>query len=493
MSTTRSRFVIAAAASIGLAGWMLPQEPEPGAPGTTAGAAAAKTPRFVLLSDGRLVEGVVTEEDNQLVVTQPIGAMRYPKRRVERIFPSIRAVYEYKLEQLPERDDDERLKLARWCLSQKMEPEARQQLDAILDHTPKHFQAKAMVVSLDQASERRAMHTQDAAVQRTSGVPARSLPDDRPAALDAAVISGARRGMGLSDMPVVFDLPPAQAVRRAEEFARYVHPVVQFYCARCHNDQYDGGFQLVPFKAKADRTPNGLKANLDACLRLVDRENPVRSELLASSLRPHGRGPNKKPVFQGSNDPAYKILSSWVSKLQAPRGGEVAARAQRAPAAEGGESFASARGRVQAEQGDQPPEAVRFTTGPVETKVIPPARFEPGKGMVPDSATDPDEFPLPFATGGKKPAPKPAAAGAATATAKAAPAAASPAGAVPTDPGVLPAAAPADAKPVAATAEDAEAPAPAAEPKDAAKKPRKPVKLDPSLLQKALQLKNQGR
>jgi hypothetical protein len=501
MVTTRALLVTAAFAALGLTGWMAPQRGEAGDSGAAPGEPpAAKQPQYVLLTDGRMVRGVLSEEDNMVVVTQPIGAMRYPKKRVEQVFPSLRKVYEYKLEQLPENDADERIKLARWCLAQNLEPEARQQLAAVLDRSPKHFQAKAMLASLDQARERRLLRVQDSEVKQAGGVQEGAPGDDRPGALDAAVISGARRGLGVSEMPIVFDLPPAQAVRRADEFARYVHPVVQLYCARCHNEQYDGTFQLIPFKARADKTRDALKANMDACLRLIDRDNPPRSELLASALRPHGRGPNKRPIFRGSNDRAYQILSSWVNKLQATRGPDSSARPLR-PALGGDpeDRFASSRERFQGKPGSASPEAVRFSTGPVVTKALPPARFEPGKGLVPDTSSDPEEFPLPLAAGGKKPVSKAASAAALQGGAPkpGSKPAASP-GPGSSDAAVRPATVQTGSGPTAAEATPADpddlsettAPAGSTSP---AKKARKPLKLDPSLLQRALQLKNQGR
>ena len=94
----------------------------------TAKPPEAATARIVLLTDGHIVKGLVREEESPVVVTQPVGAMRFPRRRIENVFGSIQEVYKYKLEQLPENDFDERMKLARWCLEQKMEMEAREQL-----------------------------------------------------------------------------------------------------------------------------------------------------------------------------------------------------------------------------------------------------------------------------------------------------------------------------------------------------------------------------
>ena len=133
------------------------------------------------------------------------------------------------------------------------------------------------------------------------------------------MLRNAQRGLGINDLPVIFDLPLPLAIKRTEEFTRFVHPVLQARCANCHDGQYDGQFQLVPIKNRADRTPNATRANLDATLRLVDPKNLSHSELLSSTLRPHGNGAKPRPIFAGSNDKAYKILAEWVNHLAAPK------------------------------------------------------------------------------------------------------------------------------------------------------------------------------
>jgi len=515
MFTSRSTFLIVALSTLGLAGWTAgnDNQDDPTIPAAASAAArpvsaaGARQPVIVLLHDGRIVKGVLSEEDGIYSVTQPIGVMRFPKKRVEKVLASIREVYNYKLEQLPERDFDERIKLARWCLEQKMEPEARQQLDAILQLSPKHVQSRAMLDALDQAQTRLANRLRDPEVQQTGAELARMPAAERPSTLDAAVIYGARRGMGISDLPVIFDLPTSQAVKRTDEFARYVHPVLQTYCARCHNESYDGEFQLVQIKSKLDRTRDALRANLDASLKLIDRENPPRSELLASSLRPHGRGPNKRPIFQGSNDRAYQILATWVNKLQATSGAESMVQAKSHPASSGGEpgeSFASQRGRI-ADEPEELGSATRpFVTGPVTNKTLPPVRVVPGKGVIPDTSVDPNEFPLPFAVSGTKPkiGTKPPLPQTPETNAV------KPGGAAGTDPaggGRAAAEVSASARKKAEPSRSSETEAAGdptsgsngahdpAETDPAKKKPRKPPKLDPDILQRALQLRNQGR
>ena len=137
--------------------------------------------------------------------------------------------------------------------------------------------------------------------------------------LNPAVIRSGIRELGVSGQPVIFDLPPALAVRRTNEFVRFVHPVLQRACAKCHNEQYPGRFPARPGQDPPRPDDRRLPGNLDATLRLVDPENLAKSELLSSALVPHGAGPNKRPIFRGSNDPEYQILSAWVNNLRPPR------------------------------------------------------------------------------------------------------------------------------------------------------------------------------
>ena len=226
MFTSRSTLLIVALSTLGIAGWTVGNDSQddratPAPAATTAAGPGAdepeQRPAIVLLRDGRIVNGLLSEEDGMYVVTQPIGVMRFPRKRVEKVFASIREVYAYKLEQLPENDFDERIKLARWCLEQKLEPEARQQLAAVLKRNPKDAQAKAMLASLDQAQARLASRSRDPEIQRTGAELVQPAAGERPNTLDAAVFNGARRGMGISDLPEVFDLPTSLAVKRTDE------------------------------------------------------------------------------------------------------------------------------------------------------------------------------------------------------------------------------------------------------------------------------------
>jgi hypothetical protein len=156
-----------------------------------------------------------------------------------------------------------------------------------------------------------------------------------------------------------------------------------------------------------------MRANLDATLRLIDRESPEKSDLLSSTLRPHGDGPRKRPIFSGSNDRAYQILAAWAASLRPAAGPDRSGPAARTTA-ESGEAFAADRPRPGAEpldeiaRGGRVPPPRRFP-GMVDAAAAgaegPSYRYVEGQGLVPEDPkhADPREFPLPYMLGGPRP------------------------------------------------------------------------------------------
>ncbi len=155
-----------------------------------------------------------------------------------------------------------------------------------------------------------------------------------------------------------------------------------------------------------------MRVNLDATLRLVDQENLAKSELLTATLRPHGNGPRKRPIFPGSNDRAYQVLSTWVQSLRSPKDLREAARTQPGRSQRDDvETFAAGRGRIgndDPEDGPSSPSSggrEHVADGPTAARIPRPTPFASGPAMKPEGAIPgaPDDFPLPFVITGKKP------------------------------------------------------------------------------------------
>ena len=313
---------------------------------------------MLLKTDGRVLRGVIVEEDGQFVVRQRAGEIRIKKFDVEQVFGSMGDVYRYKRSLVPEADPDEHLKLAKWCLAQHLRNEAKDEVSAVLKLTPKAREAVAMLASIEASEAREAKEPRvDRDVIRTGG----TMPERRasPANGGAGATFG-DRPFGLatsasrtrSRRPSGDLRPPARRGREASRPVRARRASgLASGVARCHNEQFDGSFQLVQIRSKKELSANVFRANLDATLRLVDPANPAQSELLSSALLPHGKAPAKRPIFSGSNDPRFRF-SRWVNSLRPDTGTSTAGSrfGSSAPAANAsdGSDFAADRNLVPA-------------------------------------------------------------------------------------------------------------------------------------------------
>lgn len=314
-----------------------PQGPGSGPPAATTTPAPSGPPTVLLLSNGKLLQGEILKDQSGYILKHKIGTMHFPRRNVERVFRSIREAYEYKKTLRPENDPDERMKLASWCLEQKLIDEARAELAALLQLVPEDRRAKAMLAGLDRA-EGAGPGTIDSGVVRTS-VEVEVAPPDSGLNRLREEFARDPRGAG---MPVIFDLETPLAVRRYQEFARTVHPVLQRRCAKCHNENTPGEFQMIQAKAQRDSANDLiLRANLDATLKIVDRDDLARSPILTAAGMTHGAG--GRPVLGGPNSTEYRTLAAWVTNLKATGAQEAAPPAPGSATAPASEGFAAGR------------------------------------------------------------------------------------------------------------------------------------------------------
>ncbi len=388
------------------------QEPPPAPPGPPSPASSTtpspglKSFRALLLSNGKVVTGEITEDAPAGLyrLRQSGGSIGYPKMMVLKAGDSVDDLYRFQVARLPEGDPDERMKLARWCLSLHLDAQAREQLEAIQAMSPGDAEVKRMLYNLAATAEVEKGPV-DPALRRTSVEMTR--PGEAPASLDPRVITRAQKRF--SALPEILDLPQAQAVKRANEFADFVHPVVQQACARCHNERYQGDFQLVEVRARRDfLNADVTRANLDATLRLVNADDPARSELLSAGLVPHGG--SKTAIFKGPNDRSYQVLNVWVKSLRPAKpnaggaGGargldDEAARTSRTP----GDGFASDRsGSRQAGTPAALPDLPGATATPPPAPLAQVERIQEDAEFV-TSAGDRPVFEAPYAAGGPAP------------------------------------------------------------------------------------------
>ena len=167
---------------------------------------------------------------------------------------------------------------------------------------------------------------------------------------------------------------------------------------KCHNERSQSDFQLIESRSRRDLTNELLvRANLDATLRLVDREELARSPLLTALGMAHG--PSNKPIVNGPNHPSYRMVLTWVNGLKPPAAApdEAIARGGSEAATPPVEAFAADR-RPALEGATAPP---RPNAPRTATPKVPAPAPAPGP---PPSTFDP-QFPTPTLGGGSNPAP----------------------------------------------------------------------------------------
>src|SRR5205814_2145149 len=110
--------------------------PTPATPPAAAPVAATPPTQFVLLHDGKVVEGVTTVTAEK--VTVRVGALdrAYPKAQVEFVGASKDDVYKHRLAKVDAADPAARLKLARWCMFAGMRTQALAESREVLKIQP---------------------------------------------------------------------------------------------------------------------------------------------------------------------------------------------------------------------------------------------------------------------------------------------------------------------------------------------------------------------
>jgi hypothetical protein len=369
--------------------------------------AQAPTYAALLLSNGKVVRGEIVEDAGVGVyrLRQGGGSVPFPRSMVQKAAGSVEELYRFRVARLAVSDPDERVKLARWCLTEHLPAQAREQLLAVQAMCPNDAEVDRMLKNLS---------------ANVSGVgkvdeATRQAGFEAPSPLSPQAVVKARNHYG-NALPVIFDLPPAQAVPRAAEFARYIQPILLQNCARCHNDKYPGMFQLVEVRNNRDKqNPDIARANLDATLRLIDPDDPSQSKLLSSGLVPHG--PSKNAIFSGPNNPSYRDLANWTKSLRPapnaaarPAGGPVNRTGFNAPepAPMPGDGFAADRGgRGPSGRAPAPsplPGLDVLSAGKAAMPPPPSRRIVNNYDESADFSGNPDaEFQLPFVAGGAPP------------------------------------------------------------------------------------------
>jgi hypothetical protein len=241
---------------------------------------------IVLLTDGKIVEGTVTQAGEKVVVRRGSIDQPFAKDQVQFIGKSKDECYTHLLGKVKADDAPGRFKLARWCMYNGLREHALAEANEVVKLQPNHTVAAGMVRSLEESIR---LFNGDG----TSKLPADAKPN----------------------APKAVEPEPELVAEAANAFGPRVQPVLANLCADCHaKPSYAGSFKLA-CGTSTDLDPAAVKQNIRAVLSQIKKNDPASSPLLEKALESHGG--MKRAAFANRQSPAFRVLEAWVQAAAA--------------------------------------------------------------------------------------------------------------------------------------------------------------------------------
>ncbi len=247
--------------------------------------------RVLLLRTGRVLEGRIREISSGWLVSRPAGHVVIPSDQVRFEAPSLVDVYLRLRLEMRTPTPGTHLRLADWCLSQKLHHEAMRELRDALKLDPSNETARIMLDRVEQDVRRQSQ-------------PGGELSEKPQSSIGVLRIGARRSGDNAPEARSLAGL----SRQTAEDFVTRIQPLLANKCgnARCHGTVATNGFRL---ERVAGRSRLRVERNLAAVLKFVDPDMPAGSRILMPIDRSHGG----RLVFSGSSGAAQAgILQEWV-------------------------------------------------------------------------------------------------------------------------------------------------------------------------------------
>lgn len=268
------------------------------------GEAQTATEGVLVMRTGTIVTGKIVRTGNLYEVQGTSGNWAVPEDLVKLRCASIAEAYQKLHESAKKQNDaNAHLMLAKWCLTNDLNREARQELLDALALEPDREDAKRLLRNVDETIEGKKEPGPTARREEPSRT-SRAAPSS---AADAVSLGGLSRDNAL-------------------QFSRRIQPLLVNNCtaAGCHGRDSDTGFRLQKVMPGKDANRHATERNLAKVLEFIDLKKPKASPVLTVPQGQHGR--RGRPVFVGQRgDEQFAELQKWITSVA----GEEAARERR--------------------------------------------------------------------------------------------------------------------------------------------------------------------
>ena len=233
--------------------------------------------KVLLLKSERILEGDVERVAGQYVLRRGTSEVTILAGQALRLCADRTEAFQFMQGRANLLDPDERLRLARWCQSNGLAEQAREELRAALEMRPNHGETKRLAKLLQH--------------QAPAGKAAPATPTPAPAPLPSVNLN--------------FETVTA--------FATKVQPILMNTCVNCHSGGRGGSFQLSRVYEGGQRAST--QRNIAAVLSQVNFEKPAGSPLLIMALSAHGN--QNGPPLPGRQAATFQAIVQWLDRALA--------------------------------------------------------------------------------------------------------------------------------------------------------------------------------
>lgn len=258
-----------------------------------------RVPEVLLLEGNRVMRGYITVGRETLSVEQDgAGIVIVPKAQVRFQGPDMHSIYVFLLDGLGSgASADDHVRLARWCITYKMLPEARFELETALTLEPGRDDIRRNLATLDSFAKR----TLD---------PVKAVKSQSPAQRRQRML-----GMGEDEVESLGGL----SREAGQQFTTRVQPILMRNCTNsaCHGPLAEHPLKFTIVRLGSNTRRSASERNLLALLKYVDREHLESSPLWIVLTTNHGA--QGSSIFTGlKSSEQLQTCKDWVLSITKP-------------------------------------------------------------------------------------------------------------------------------------------------------------------------------
>ena len=249
----------------------------------------------LLMKTGRLVSGEIGESAGGYLVKNPTGSMLVPYEDVAFEAKNLHEIYLKQRSSMKFPTANSHLNLARWCITNELFEEAKDELRDAIRLEPKRSEPQLMLRQLMSVSPTKERMTVQQKIQE------KLITKKLENADEATSLTGISR-------------------EQSAVFVRKIQPIMLNKCgnAKCHGNAATSKFRLTQVTRRYGNHRIYAEKNLAEVMKWIDFHQPSNSPLIVKPIQEHPQ--NGMVVFSGyAGRKQQQIIQDWVADAAADR------------------------------------------------------------------------------------------------------------------------------------------------------------------------------